>query len=143
MVKRTANIIDRQSKFLRYFIVQENIIKIATGKRSIIRLNDITASKKKYKRYGSLMLKNFVSSKITSIAIFANEYVPDNIDLRSSIKYILTIIHFIFIIEIFIISSFLGNEKAQYKIYILIHNELNEQIISSKSFKAKVRVTLV
>lgn len=25
MVKRTANIIDRQSKFLRYFIVQENI----------------------------------------------------------------------------------------------------------------------
>ena len=70
---------------------EENIVKIATGKRSIIRLNDITASKKKYKRYGSLMLKNFVSSKITSIAIFANEYAPDNIDLRSSIKYILTI----------------------------------------------------
>lgn len=39
----------------------------------------------------------------------------------------------------FIISSFLGNEKAQFKIYILIHNELNEQIVSSKSFKAKVK----
>ena len=39
----------------------------------------------------------------------------------------------------FIISSYLGNEKAQFKMYILIHNELNEQIISSKSFKAKMK----
>lgn len=35
----------------------------------------------------------------------------------------------------FIIASYLGNEKAQFNIYILIHNELNEQIVSSKKFQ--------
>ena len=88
------------------------------------------------------------SLKITSLSDFHNLTTTQKHDI-SSLYYNIGQVYYFGQLDknpnlsealaYFIISSFLGNEKAQYKIYILIHNELNEQIISSKSFKAKVK----
>ena len=85
------------------------------------------------------------SLKITSLSDFHNLTTTQKHDI-SSLYYNIGQVYYFGQLDknpnlsealaYFIISSFLGNEKAQYKIYILIHNELNEQIISSKSFKA-------
>ena len=69
----------------------EEVVKLNTAKRSVVKINNISLKQKKYSLNGTLMYKNFIEDKITSIAIFCNEYAPDDIDLRSSIKYVLNI----------------------------------------------------
>lgn len=69
----------------------ETLIKLKTAKRSVIRINHIELGRKTYELSGQLVFNNFITDPVKSIAIFANEYVSDEIDLRNSIKYNLTV----------------------------------------------------
>lgn len=69
----------------------ETLTKLKTAKRSVIRINNIALGRKTYELSGQLVFNDFITDPVKSIAIFANEYVADEIDLRSSIKYNLTI----------------------------------------------------
>lgn len=70
---------------------ESELIKLNTAKRSVIRINDISFGKRTYNASGKLIFNNFITDPVKSIAIFANEYATDGIDLRDSIKYTLTI----------------------------------------------------
>lgn len=70
---------------------KKETIKLKSGKRSAIKINDISAGRTTYKTTGKRIVSKFISEPINSIAIFANEYGADNIDIRKSIKYTLTI----------------------------------------------------
>lgn len=69
----------------------ETLIKLKTAKRSVIRINNIELGRKTYELSGQLVFNNFITDPVKSIAIFANEYVSDEIDLRNSIKYNITV----------------------------------------------------
>lgn len=69
----------------------EVLNKLKTGKRSVIKINNINLGKKTYEMTGQLVFNDFITDPVSSISIFANEYVSDEIDLRNSIKYNLNI----------------------------------------------------
>lgn len=69
----------------------EETVELKTGKRSVIKINDIKVSYNKFKTIGSLQKNITITEPTTSIALFANEYAKDSLDLRSNIKYTLTI----------------------------------------------------
>ena len=69
----------------------ETLTKLKTAKRSVIRINNIALGRKTYELSGQLVFNDFITDPVKSIAVFANEYVADEIDLRNSIKYNLTI----------------------------------------------------
>lgn len=70
---------------------QEEIIKLKTAKRSTVKINDIYLKKDIYSNSGTLIFKDFISDPVDSIAIFANEYCGDDLNIRENIKYTLTV----------------------------------------------------
>lgn len=69
----------------------EQIDILTSAKRSTVKISEIALSHRKYKRSGEIVLSNFISDSIGAIAIFSNEYIADDYDLRSSISYTLTL----------------------------------------------------
>lgn len=69
----------------------ETPIILDTAKRSVIKINDITLKRTIYNKTGQLRFDNFITDPVKSIAIFANEYVPDDVNLRASITYTLNV----------------------------------------------------
>lgn len=69
----------------------DNIIKLNTAKRSVIRINEITLSKKEYTSSAQIKLSNFLTDNASSLAIFANEYIADSLSIRNCVTYTLTV----------------------------------------------------
>lgn len=92
VVLRAANNTNDEIAFVDNGVNSNNqLIKIPSAKRSVIRINNISLYRDIYKTSGNLKFDNFISSPADAISIFANEYCPDDIDLRQSIKYTLTV----------------------------------------------------
>ena len=70
---------------------KSEVIQLPTAKRSVIKINDIKLGRKVYTGSGKLTFKNFITDPVKSIAIFANEYIADDMNIRDSVKYTLTI----------------------------------------------------
>lgn len=68
-----------------------HVVVMPSAKRSVIRINDITLGRRTYELSGKLTFNNFITDPVKSIAVFANEYIANNMDLRNSIKYLLTV----------------------------------------------------
>lgn len=69
----------------------QEIIQLKTAKRSVIKINNIELKKSIYVNEGKLVFSNFITSPINSIAIFANEYCNDELNIRDCIQYTFTI----------------------------------------------------
>lgn len=69
----------------------ENIVELESAKRSVIRINDIAVYRKEYATSGKLRFNSFINTPATSLAIFANEYISDELDIRECVKYTLTV----------------------------------------------------
>jgi hypothetical protein len=72
------------------------IIKtLPKAKRHVIEIDDMTAAKRQYQSDGYIRTGNLISDteqKISSIAIFCNEYLPDKLLTQTdAVKYILTV----------------------------------------------------
>lgn len=65
----------------------ETIVEMKSGKRHVIRINEITAYRAQYNPTGNIICDNFLKAKCSSIAIFVNE----NLYKGCSIKYFLTV----------------------------------------------------
>lgn len=85
VLKATENTSDKIA-----FKKDNDIIKVKSGKRSAIRINDLKIYRKTYEVRNKIMLNNFITEKLKAIAIFANEYM-ENDNMREYIKYTLTI----------------------------------------------------
>jgi hypothetical protein len=70
---------------------KENIITIESAKRHIIRINNIEARVGTFSKKTTLATAELINSPIESIAIFANEYVPEHFPSANYFKYILNI----------------------------------------------------
>lgn len=71
--------------------VAKKIIKLSTGKRHVIKINDISLYKNTYVNKTIIKTKNLIDKKTKSIAIFANEYIPEGSNMTNPLKYIMTI----------------------------------------------------
>lgn len=69
----------------------DEIVQLKTAKRSVIRINDIALGKKEHITRCNLKFDNFITDPVNSIAIFANEYIADEHDIRQAVKYVLTV----------------------------------------------------
>lgn len=68
-----------------------NVDIYETARRSVIKINNIILSNKVYKSKGQIVIDNIITNPVNSIAIFANEYCSDDLNIRNSIKYTLTV----------------------------------------------------
>lgn len=91
LLKASSNTKDAIAFVKKNIDNEEEIIKLKTAKRSAVKINDIYLKKNIYSHGGTLTFKDFISDPVDSIAIFANEYCGDDLDLRESLKYTLTV----------------------------------------------------
>lgn len=82
---------DEQIAFTKKSMSSESIISLESAKRSVIKINNISVGKTTYITKATLSFNNFITDSVNTIAIFANEYAADDIDLRQNVKYTLTI----------------------------------------------------
>lgn len=69
----------------------ERTIELPNAKRHIIRISDITAHVGTFSQ-GYLQTKELITNPVQSIAVFANEYIPEYFpDNKTYIQYILTV----------------------------------------------------
>ena len=69
----------------------ERTIELPNAKRHVIRISDITAHVGTFSQ-GYLQTKELISNPVQSIAVFANEYIPEYFpDNKTYIQYILTV----------------------------------------------------
>lgn len=91
ILKATANTSESIAFTRKNADNKDEVIKLNTAKRSVIKINGIELSIRKYNKKGEITLNNLIDKDTSSIAIFANEYIADNYVLRNSLKYTLTI----------------------------------------------------
>lgn len=70
---------------------KDKIINIVSGKRSVIKINDIMLYQKQYTSSGQIALTNSIIEPVHAIGIFANEYAADGINIRNAITYTLIV----------------------------------------------------
>jgi hypothetical protein len=69
----------------------ERTIELPNAKRHVIRISDITAHVGTFSQ-GYLQTKELITNPVQSIAVFANEYIPEYFpDNKTYIQYILTV----------------------------------------------------
>ena len=69
----------------------ERTVELPNAKRHVIRISDITAHIGTFSQ-GYLQTKELISNPVQSIAVFANEYIPEYFpDNKTYIQYILTV----------------------------------------------------
>ena len=69
----------------------ERTIELPNAKRHVIRISDITAHVGTFSQ-GYLQTKELIANPVQSIAVFANEYIPEYFpDNKTYIQYILTV----------------------------------------------------
>ena len=69
----------------------ERTVELLNAKRHVIRISDITAHVGTFTQ-GYLQTKELISNPVQSIAVFANEYIPEYFpDNKTYIQYILTV----------------------------------------------------
>lgn len=71
--------------------VAKKIVKLSTGKRHVIKINDVSLYRNTYVSKTIIKTKNLIDKKTKSIAIFANEYIPDGSKITNPIKYVMTV----------------------------------------------------
>lgn len=91
LVLKSTKYTDEQIAFTKKSLATETVVELASAKRSVIKINNITVSRAVYTSKGTLTFDNFITDNISTIAVFANEYAADDIDLRKSIQYTLTV----------------------------------------------------
>ena len=94
MAKNNINIDFSEDKVsdLEQFDKKETLVKLETGRRHAIKINDLTAEKNKYSHKSTMKTNNLVKAPVKSIAIFANEYIPSHLDAKKQyVKYILNV----------------------------------------------------
>lgn len=70
----------------------ETIVKqVKTGKRHVIKVNDINLYRNKYAAKSKITTKNLITNPARSIAIFCNEYIPTHFPEGKYIQYYFTI----------------------------------------------------
>jgi len=71
----------------------QTIETLPLAKRHKVQLNDMAASSKQYLTAGNLVSSELITANqvINSIAIFSNEYLPEQLLNQDCIKYVLTI----------------------------------------------------
>lgn len=69
----------------------QSIISLDNVKRHLIRVNDITAFTGKYAEQSYLETGELINNPVSSIAIFANEYVPPNFRESTYFEYVLIV----------------------------------------------------
>lgn len=72
-------------------ILEEKTVQLKTGKRHIIKINDLLVMKTQYADTASLVSKELIEEPVSNIAIFCNEYIPPHISQADSLKYILSV----------------------------------------------------
>lgn len=70
---------------------KETIVSIDSAKRHIVRINNIEARAGKFIKNTTLVTGELITSSVDSIAIFANEYIPEHFPSAIYFKYILNI----------------------------------------------------
>ncbi|WP_312339139.1 hypothetical protein [Anaerospora hongkongensis] len=70
---------------------KETVVNVESAKRHIVRINNIQARVGAFAKTTTLISNELVSSPVKSIAIFANEYVPEHFPAASYFKYVLNI----------------------------------------------------
>lgn len=71
--------------------IVNKIVKLSTGKRHVIKINDISLYKNTYVNKTIIKTKNLIDKKTKSLAIFANEYIPEEMNAVNPIKYTMTV----------------------------------------------------
>lgn len=71
--------------------LKETIVNIESAKRHIVRINNIQARTGTFAKSTTLITNELVSTPIESIALFANEYVPEHFPSANYFKYILNV----------------------------------------------------
>ena len=66
-------------------------ITLNSAKRSVIKINNIKLGQRNHVLSAQIKLPNFLTDAASSLAIFANEYAADGLNLRNSIEYTLTV----------------------------------------------------
>lgn len=94
MSKNNVNIDFSEDKIsdLEQFDKKETLVKLETGRRHAIKINDLTAEKNRYSNKSIMKTGNLIKAPVKAIAIFANEYIPSNFDAKKQyVKYILSV----------------------------------------------------
>lgn len=91
LILKSTKYTNEQIAFVKKNLSTETIVELASAKRSVIRINNISASRAVYTSKGTLVFNNFITDAVNTISVFANEYSADDIDLRKSVQYTLTI----------------------------------------------------
>lgn len=87
IVLRASSFSNDNIAFIKNNDNNKEIKILDTGKRSVIKINNIELSKKEYLYNTEITFDNFTNNKINSIAIFANEYCADDLNIRDCITY--------------------------------------------------------
>jgi hypothetical protein len=91
LVLRATTNTDDVIAFEKIINSENSIVTLSSAKRSVIRISGIEMDEKVFDVSGQIVLSNFITDSISSIAIFANEYACDDLDIRNSISYTLAI----------------------------------------------------
>lgn len=91
IILKSTKFTDEQIAFIKKSLSTETLIELKTAKRSVIKINNIAASRAVYTSKGTLTFDNFITDAINTIAIFANEYAADDIDIRTNVQYSLSV----------------------------------------------------
>lgn len=74
------------------FVTSKKLVKVETGRRHAIKINDVTLEHNVYKSPSVIKTGNLITGKpAKSIAVFCNEYIPEHFKEGVYIKYVLTI----------------------------------------------------
>lgn len=69
--------------------VKDQTTLVKTGKRHVVKVNDLSCYNKTYSTVNVFMSNDFIKDKVYSIALFCNTYVPEG--LNNAVDYILTV----------------------------------------------------
>ena len=75
------------------FVTSKKLVKVETGRRHAIKINDVTLERNVYKSPSVIKTGNLITGKAAkSIAVFCNEYIPEHFKKEDVyVKYVFTI----------------------------------------------------